>query len=104
MSAELHADGVHCGERKGCNCVFRLQITHDTHVAVDLHMQGMLDGAYDTVKALLERNRAALDALIDGLMQAPNQQLEGPEVQVIIEQNGNSDDLRHRSENKTVFA
>lgn len=95
---------MHCVKHKVYNCVCGLQITHDTHVAVDLHMQAMLDGAYDTVKALLERNRAALDALIDGLMQAPNQQLEGPEVQTIIEQNGNSDDLRHRSENKTVFA
>lgn len=81
-----------------------LQITHETHLSVDLHMQSMLDEAYDMVKALLERNRAALDALIEGLIQTPGQQLDGTEVRDIIEQNGDSNDLQHRSENQTVFA
>ena len=67
-------------------------------------MQGMLDEAYYMVKALLERNRAALDALIEGLIQAPEQQLDGTEVRDIVEQNGDFDDLQHRSENQTVFA
>lgn len=67
-------------------------------------MQDMLDEAYYDVRALLERNRAALDALIEGLIQAPEQQLDGTEVRHIIEQHGDSDDLQHRSENQTVFA
>ena len=81
-----------------------LQVTHETHVAVDLHMQGMLNEAYYVVKALLERNTAALDLLIEGLLQAPGQQLDGTEVRDILEQNGDSDDLQHRRENQAVFA
>ncbi len=81
-----------------------LQITYDTHLAVDQHMQIMLDEAYANVKAMLDRNRAALDMIIDHLISAPDQQLDGTEVRQILEQNGDSSDLQHRRENQAVFA
>lgn len=81
-----------------------LQITYDTHLAVDQHMQIMLDEAYANVKAMLDRNRAALDMTIDRLISAPDQQLDGTEVRQILEQNGDSSDLQHRRENQAVFA
>jgi len=81
-----------------------LQITYDTHLAVDQHMQVMLDEAYANVKAMLDRNRAALDMTIDRLISAPDQQLDGTEVRQILEQNGDSIDLQHRREKQAVFA
>lgn len=81
-----------------------LQVTYDTHLSADLHMQVMLIEAYAVVKELLERNRAALDLLIEGLIQATDQQLDGTEVRDIIEKNGNSGDLQYREQNQTVFA
>ncbi len=81
-----------------------LQITYDTHLAVDQHMQIMLDEAYANVKAMLDRNRAALDMTIDRLISAPDQQLDGTEVRQILERNGDSSDLQHRRENQAVFA
>lgn len=81
-----------------------LQVTYDTHLSVDIHMQGMLDEAYCLVKEMLERNRAALDMLIQSLIQATEQQLDGSEVRDIIEKNGNSEDLQLREQNQTVFA
>jgi len=81
-----------------------LQITYDTHLAVDQHMQVMLDEAYANVKAMLDRNRAALDMTIDRLISAPDQQLDGTEVRQILEQNGDSSDLQHRREKQAVFA
>ena len=67
-------------------------------------MQGMLDEAYAVVKAMLERNRAALDLVVERLIAAPNQQLDGTEIREILEQNGDSLDLQHRQENQAVFA
>jgi ATP-dependent Zn protease len=67
-------------------------------------MQLMLDEAYASVKAMLNRNRAALDMLIDRLISAPDQQLDGTEVRQILEQNGDSSDLQHRREKQAVFA
>lgn len=81
-----------------------LQVTYDTHLSVDIHMQGMLDEAYCLVKEMLERNRAALDMLIQSLIQATEQQLDGSEVRDIIEKHGNSEDLQLREQNQTVFA
>lgn len=81
-----------------------MQITYDTHLAVDQHMQIMLDEAYANVKAMLDRNRAALDMTIDRLISAPDQQLDGTEVRQILERNGDSSDLQHRRENQAVFA
>lgn len=81
-----------------------LQVTYDTHLSADLHMQVMLIEAYAVVKELLERNRPALDLLIEGLIQATNQQLDGTEVRDIIEKNGNSGDLQYREQNQSVFA
>lgn len=81
-----------------------MQITYDTHLAVDQHMQVMLDEAYANVKAMLDRNRAALDMTIDRLINAPDQQLDGTEVRQILEQNGDSSDLQHRREKQAVFA
>ncbi len=67
-------------------------------------MQIMLDEAYANVKAMLDRNRAALDMTIDRLISAPDQQLDGTEVRQILERNGDSSDLQHRRENQAVFA
>ena len=67
-------------------------------------MQVMLDEAYANVKAMLDRNRAALDMTIDRLISAPDQQLDGTRVRQILEQNGDSSDLQHRREKQAVFA
>ncbi len=67
-------------------------------------MQGLLDEAYAVVIAMLERNKPALDLLIAGLINAPEQQMDGTEVRRILEQNGDPSDLQHRQENQAVFA
>ena len=90
-----------------CDAVFHfsvcLQITHDTRLVVDEQLQGMLDQAYIDVKALLERNKGALETLIDQILEAPGQRMEGDAIRSIIEEKGHPTDLQHRSQNKTAF-
>lgn len=54
------------------------QVTAATHDEADKEMAAMLAGAYEDVKAMLTRNRGALDLAIDALLEQTT--LSGAEV------------------------
>ena len=81
-----------------------LQMSYETHVAAEEEMQRMLNEAYSEVQGMLARNRAALDALIEALIQSPEQNITGPEVRDIIRQRGHPADVQHKEANTTAFA
>ena len=64
-------------------------------------MKRLLDESYITAKRMLERNRKALDVLIDELME--HDTLTGDRVRHIIEQHGCKEDLDKRAREKAVF-
>ncbi len=55
-----------------------MQVTAATHDEADKEMAAMLAGAYEDVKAMLTRNRGALDLAIDALLEQTT--LSGAEV------------------------
>lgn len=69
--------------------------------AADERMQSMLSEAYATTKAMLERNRAALDALSQALLEKDT--LSGEEVRAIVEKHANKADLDRRAAERAVF-
>lgn len=64
-------------------------------------MKSMLENSYSQAKAMLSRNRQALDALIEELMQ--NDTITGHRVREIVEQYANEEDLKIRQQNRDVF-
>ena len=46
----------------------RLQVTSKTQAVADFHMELLLKEAYDQVKDMVGRNRAALDVLVEALL------------------------------------
>ncbi|KAI8110063.1 hypothetical protein M9435_001743 [Picochlorum sp. BPE23] len=64
-------------------------------------MKSMLEDSYLQAKAMLSRNRQALDALIEELMQ--NDTITGHRVREIVEQYANGEDLKIRQQNRDVF-
>lgn len=64
-------------------------------------MKSMLEDSYLQAKAMLSRNRQALDALIEELMQ--NDTITGHRVREIVEQYANEEDLKIRQQNRDVF-
>ncbi|KAF8073094.1 FTSH5 [Scenedesmus sp. PABB004] len=52
-------------------------------VDVDIEMEELLNGAYAEVKAMLSRNRGALDALTDALL--ASESMQGPAVYAVID-------------------
>lgn len=67
----------------------------------NMRMKSMLEDSYSQAKEMLARNRQALDALIEELMQ--NDTITGHRVREIVEQYANEEDLKIRQENRDVF-
>ena len=44
------------------------QVTSETQAVADFHMELLLKEAYDEVKVIVGRNRAALDVLVEALL------------------------------------
>ncbi|GBF88960.1 cell division protein [Raphidocelis subcapitata] len=63
-------------------------------VDTDMELEDLLNGGYEEVKALLSRNRAALDALTEALLDS--EKLPGARVREIAEANGHAADLEAR--------
>ena len=86
-----------------------LQVTYEQHYAADVAMKQLLDTSYESVKAMVERNRAALDELVKQLINKTDAEgrpallLTGSEVSVIVEQHGNELDLQRRRLERAVF-
>ena len=90
-----------------------VQMSPETAYAADLEMEKLLMQAYEEVKALLQRNRAALDALITRLSTPATGQpstetfvgnsLQGDEVRQIVARLGDKTDLARRDAEKAVF-
>jgi cell division protease FtsH len=64
-------------------------------------MKSLLEESYNEAKVILSRNRDALDALIDELMQ--HDTITGERVRDIIEAKANPEDLKKREEHKGAF-
>ena len=86
-----------------------LQVTYEQHYAADVAMKQLLDTSYESVKAMVERNWAALDELVGQLINKTDAEgqpallLTGTEVSVIVEQHGNELDLQRRRLERAVF-
>lgn len=61
-----------------------LQTSYDTLRAVDVEMDRLLNETYADVKAMLERNRDAYDALIHALTTGDDQTLSGEQVRPLF--------------------
>ncbi|GFR46161.1 hypothetical protein Agub_g7689 [Astrephomene gubernaculifera] len=69
--------------------------TRSEAVDVDMEVEASLNGGYQEVVALLRRNRAALDALIELLLE--REKVSGREVVEVVERLGHPDDLARRA-------
>lgn len=76
-------------------------VTPDMHETVDLEMEGLLNGNYQLVKDMLNRNRAALDALVDALLERNT--ISGEVVREIVEQHASKLDLDRRKAEAALF-
>ncbi|PRW60287.1 cell division isoform A [Chlorella sorokiniana] len=68
----------------------------ELHTVADQEMERLIEEAYDEVKAMLQRNRTALDILIEGLVEKST--LDGDEVRRVVEQHASAEDLQQRAE------
>ncbi|CAL8467515.1 g7053 [Coccomyxa elongata] len=75
----------------------------DTLRAVDVEMDRLLNETYADVKAMLERNRDAYNALIHALTTGDDQTLSGEQVREIVEQHGCKEDLDRRTLERAAF-
>lgn len=73
------------------------QFTNETLHEVDEEMDQYLNGSYEKVKAIVHRNRAAFEALMERLLEGPTNSMSGDEVRAIVERLGHPQDLRVRS-------
>ena len=90
-----------------------MQMSPETAYAADLEMEKILMQAYEDVKALLQRNSAALEALITRLSTPETGQastenfvgnsLQGDEVREIVARLGDKTDLARRDAEKAAF-
>ena len=86
-----------------------LQVTYEQHYAADVAMKQLLDTSYESVKGMLERNRTALDELVEQLINKTDAEgqsallLTGVQVSAIVEQHGNELDLQRRRLERAVF-
>ena len=84
-------------------------MTYEQHYAADVAMKQLLDTSYESVKAMVERNRAALDELVEQLINKTDTEgqpallLTGADVSDIVEQHGNELDLQRRRLERAVF-
>ncbi|KAI3429278.1 hypothetical protein D9Q98_005374 [Chlorella vulgaris] len=66
------------------------------HYAADTEMEKILQASYEDVKAMLARNRDALDRIIEALLEKDT--LDGDEVLAIVEAHACKEDLESRAE------
>ncbi|KAK9821639.1 hypothetical protein WJX74_002762 [Apatococcus lobatus] len=71
--------------------------TYATHYQADQLMERLLNQAYSEAKALLQRNQAALDLLINLLQERMT--LEGDVVRAIVREHADEEDVRQRDIN-----
>ena len=69
--------------------------------AANQRMKGLLAEAYEETKAILVRNRAALDALSEALMK--DNTIDGETVREIVERLGCQTDLDRRKAERAMF-
>ncbi len=69
-------------------------VSPDLQDEANKRMKAMLEASYQETKSILERNKKALDALIDRLMAEDT--LDGDEIRSIVEANASSIDLEKR--------
>ena len=69
--------------------------------AANVRMKGLLEGGYAQAKEIVERNREALDRIIEALMERDT--LDGDEVRGLVEKYGNRTDLDRRTAEKALF-
>ena len=60
---------------------FLLQVDHLGQIDADNEMQQLLNGTYENVKELLQRNKAALDQIVNQLATTPPNPDGSPETQ-----------------------
>ncbi|KAI8462879.1 MAG: P-loop containing nucleoside triphosphate hydrolase protein [Monoraphidium minutum] len=65
-------------------------------VDTDMELEALLNDGYAQAKALIERNRPALDALVEALLE--EEALLGDRVRAIVEAHGHAQDLAAREE------
>ena len=71
-----------------------VQFTYATHYQADQLMERLLNEAYNEAKALLQRNKAALDLLVNLLQERMT--LDGEVVRAIVREHANEQDVQHR--------
>ncbi len=99
MQVPAHADQ----EAWPKGTAFVLQTSYDTLRAVDVEMERLLNQAYADVKAMLERNMEAYEALIAALSTVKDQTLSGEQVREIVERHGCKEDLDRRHLERAAF-
>lgn len=80
-----------------------VQMSYDTLHAVDVEMGRLLNDTYGEVKAMLERNMEAYNALIQSLTTGDDQTLSGEQVRELVEQHACKEDLDRRTLERAAF-
>lgn len=76
-------------------------ITPPTFEAADAELERLLNEGYAQALAILRRNRGALDALIETLLERNT--IRGEEVRGIVERLGDAEDVRARDAQQAEF-
>ncbi len=76
-------------------------ITPPTFEAADAELDRLLNESYTKAKTILQRNRAALDALIEMLLEKNT--VRGDEVRQVVERLGDANDLAIRNAQRSEF-
>lgn len=100
----MHAHDLYVSCRQGSRSLVQVIpkfVSPELQDEANQRMKRILEDSYSQAKAMLARNRPALDALIDELMQ--HDTLPGDRVREIVEQHANASDLKIRQENKNAF-
>jgi cell division protease FtsH len=74
---------------------------YEVQKAADERMHDIMARAYEETKAMVSRNRAALDALTAALMEKDT--VSGDEVREIVERHAAAEDLKRRAAEKATF-
>lgn len=81
-----------------------MQVSYETLDSVDTEMEQLLNEAYQNVMAMLQRNMAAYEMIIDALMhQGQDQTLTGEQVREIVDAHGCKEDLDRRNVERAAF-
>ncbi|PNH01322.1 hypothetical protein TSOC_012804 [Tetrabaena socialis] len=70
--------------------------TRSEAVDVDMEVEARLNGSYRQVMEMMQRNRMALDALVELLLR--KEKVQGDEIVQVVESLGHPQDLAQRAE------